>query len=116
MRNEVSKNSVWEDAMLVLLMDMICDVHRRDDLRWHDIHIKSHNDQFRHWVNIKCITPTTGEDIGGDFMIYAIEMASCVMIYLPSFMKIGKGIHVILRFCLNNFRGFNVGITDGKGF
>jgi hypothetical protein len=29
-------------------------------------------------------------------------------------MTIGIGIQAILRFCLNNFNGCNVGITDGK--
>jgi hypothetical protein len=47
-------------------------------------------------------------------MKYTIEMGSCVMIYIPSFMKIGTGVQGILRFCLRNSRCFNVGITDGK--
>jgi hypothetical protein len=42
--------------------------------------------------------------------MYAVEMASCGMIYLPSFMK------PILRFCLKNLKGCNVGITDGMDF
>jgi hypothetical protein len=29
-------------------------------------------------------------------------------------MKIGTGIKAILRFCLRNMRGLNVGITDGR--
>jgi hypothetical protein len=33
-----------------------------------------------------------------EFMMYAIDMASCGMIYLPSFMKIGTGVQAILRF------------------
>jgi hypothetical protein len=49
-------------------------------------------------------------------MKYAVEMASCGMIYLPSFMKIGTGVQTILRFFLRNSRGCNVGITDGKDF
>jgi hypothetical protein len=44
----------------------------------------------------------------------AVEIASCGMIYIPSFMKIGKGIQAILRFCLRNLIGCNVGITDGR--
>jgi hypothetical protein len=39
-------------------------------------------------------------------MKYAIEIASCGMIYVPSFMKIGTG--------LKNLRGCNVGITDWR--
>jgi hypothetical protein len=45
-------------------------------------------------------------------MTYAIEMASCGMIYTPSFMKIGTGVQAILRFCLSNLRGCEVGITE----
>jgi hypothetical protein len=29
-------------------------------------------------------------------------------------MKIGTGIQAMLRLCLRNLRGFNVGISDGK--
>jgi hypothetical protein len=47
-------------------------------------------------------------------MKYAIKMASCGMIYIPSFMKVDKGVEVILRFCLRNLRGCNAGITDGR--
>jgi hypothetical protein len=35
-------------------------------------------------------------------MKYAVEMASCGMIYVPSFMKIGTGVQAILRFYLSN--------------
>jgi hypothetical protein len=45
--------------------------------------------------------------------MYAIEMASCGTIYVPSFMKTGTGVQAILRFCFSDLRGFNVGITDG---
>jgi hypothetical protein len=46
--------------------------------------------------------------------MYAIEMASYSMTYLPSFIKIGSGIQAILRVCLRNLKGCNVGITDGR--
>jgi hypothetical protein len=45
-------------------------------------------------------------------MKYTIERASCSMIQIPSFIKIGIGLQAILRFCLRNLRGCNVGITD----
>jgi hypothetical protein len=35
-------------------------------------------------------------------------------IYIPSFMKIGTDVQLILRSCLRNLRGSNVGITDGR--
>jgi hypothetical protein len=49
-------------------------------------------------------------------MKYAVGMASCGVIYVPRFMKIGIGVQAILRFCFRNFRGCNVGITDGRDF
>jgi hypothetical protein len=42
-----------------------------------------------------------------------VEMGSGCMIYIPSFMKTGIGIIRILRFCLSNLRGCNVGIAHG---
>jgi hypothetical protein len=48
-------------------------------------------------------------------MEYAVEIASCGMTHVPSFMKIGAGILAILLFCLRNLRGCNAGITDGRG-
>jgi hypothetical protein len=47
-------------------------------------------------------------------MLYPAEMASCGMIYLRSFMKIGTGVQEILRFCLRSLRGCNVDIIDGR--
>jgi uncharacterized protein YraI len=47
-------------------------------------------------------------------MTYDVEMASCGMIYLPSFVKIGTGVQAILRFCLSNSNGCNVGIIDRR--
>jgi hypothetical protein len=47
-------------------------------------------------------------------MKYAVEIASYGMIYLLSFRKTGAGIQAILRFCLRNLRGCNIGITDGR--
>jgi uncharacterized protein YraI len=41
-------------------------------------------------------------------------MASGDMKYIPSFIKIGRGVQAILRFCLRNLRTCNVGITDGR--
>jgi hypothetical protein len=46
--------------------------------------------------------------------MYAVEIASFAVIYIQSFMNTGTGIEAILRFCLRNLRGCNVGITDDK--
>jgi hypothetical protein len=47
-------------------------------------------------------------------MKYAAEMALYGMILVPSFIKIGTGVQAILRFCLRNLRGSNVGIMNGE--
>jgi hypothetical protein len=47
-------------------------------------------------------------------MMYDVEMALCYVICLPIFMKIGTGVQAILRFCLRNLKGCNVGITDRR--
>jgi hypothetical protein len=47
-------------------------------------------------------------------MIYGVEMASYGMMFLPGFMKIGIGVQAILRFCLSNLSGCNVGNPEGK--
>jgi hypothetical protein len=46
-------------------------------------------------------------------MMHVIEIPSCGMIYIPSFVKIGTGVQYILRFCLINLR-CNAGIIDGR--
>jgi hypothetical protein len=47
-------------------------------------------------------------------MMYAVGMASCGMVYLPSFMKIRTGVQAILRFCPRNLKGCDVGVIDGR--
>jgi hypothetical protein len=43
-----------------------------------------------------------------------VEMASDVVMHMPSFMTIGSAIAVILRLCLNNLRGCIVGKAEGR--
>jgi hypothetical protein len=45
---------------------------------------------------------------------YAVEMASGVTIYLPSFMAIGSGIQVILKLYLSNLRGCDINTINGR--
>jgi hypothetical protein len=47
-------------------------------------------------------------------MNYNVAIASCGMIYVPSFMKIGTGVQGVLRFCHSKLRFCNVGITEGR--
>jgi hypothetical protein len=48
--------------------------------------------------------------------MYCVEWASCGTVYLPRFIKIGTGDQVILRLCLSNINGCNIGVTDGGVF
>jgi hypothetical protein len=50
--------------------------------------------------------------MGGIYEVH-LDMTSCGMIYIPSFIKIGTGLKEILKFCLGNFRGCVVGSRDG---
>jgi hypothetical protein len=45
-------------------------------------------------------------------MKHAVEMASCGMTYMPSFMTIG--VQAILRFILRKVRGCDIGTTEGR--
>jgi hypothetical protein len=47
-------------------------------------------------------------------MKYAVGMASCGMIHVPSFMKSGTDVQALLRFCPRYLRGRNIDITDGE--
>jgi hypothetical protein len=49
-------------------------------------------------------------------MEHGIEIVSCGMIHIPSFMNIDAGVQAILKFSLRNLRGCNVGITDRGDF
>jgi hypothetical protein len=44
-----------------------------------------------------------------------VQIVSCGMIYICSFMKTGTGVQAIpaLLFCFKNITGCNVGVTDG---
>jgi hypothetical protein len=46
--------------------------------------------------------------------MYAVEMASCDMIFLPSFTKTGTGVEGILRCFLSNLKGCDVAVTYGR--
>jgi hypothetical protein len=48
-----------------------------------------------------------------DIYEYAVQMASCGIIYIPRFMKIGTSVQAILRCWLRNSNGCDVGVTDG---
>lgn len=65
--------------MLVLLMAVIYEIHRRDGNRRHNILTKFHEDWFGHSGNIKVITSTISEAarlvlLKGMFITCAVEM------------------------------------------
>jgi hypothetical protein len=45
-------NIILEGLVLLSLMGLIYYVYRSDDIRWHDIHTKSHDDRLWHSSNI----------------------------------------------------------------
>jgi hypothetical protein len=47
-------------------------------------------------------------------MMYAVERPPCDIILLPSLMKNDTGFQELLRFCLRNLSGSNVGISDRR--
>jgi hypothetical protein len=53
MRNEVNKNAICEAAVLVFRMGGIYDAHRWDDITWHNILTKIHENWHRHSSNVK---------------------------------------------------------------
>jgi hypothetical protein len=44
--------------------------------------------------------------------MYGVEILSCGMIFVPVFMKIGRGLQAILRFYLNSLKVYNNGKSD----
>jgi hypothetical protein len=45
---------------------------------------------------------------------YVNDMPLCDIMPIPNFMKGGTDVQAILRFCLHNLRGCNVGVTDER--
>jgi hypothetical protein len=88
--------TIWEAAVLVLLMGQINEERRWDGLRWHDI-ISSPRIQVilwllsQHFERLQCWCYW-----GEGFMKYVIGMTWGCMTYIPSFMNIGLGILKIL--------------------
>jgi hypothetical protein len=110
----------------VLLTGRLYDVCHWDSLRWHDIYIyiyiyikPSFTKIGRGVQTIKGL-PQKFERLQCWYywwkgsMKCATEMGSGGMAYLPTFMKTGRGVKVILRFCLSILKGCNVGTTDGE--
>jgi hypothetical protein len=53
---KVIASTIWEAAVLVLLMGAIYEVRYLDGLRWHDVRTEFHEDWLGHSGNIKVIT------------------------------------------------------------
>jgi hypothetical protein len=87
-------SEIWNAVMLVLLIREIYEVCRWRAFRWHDKLTKFRDDRFKHLSNI---TATISETwmlvlLIERSMKYAIEMASCDIMYILSFMKIGTDV------------------------
>jgi uncharacterized membrane protein YqaE (UPF0057 family) len=77
------------------------------------MHTNFHGDRFSHSSNIKVIIATIFEAavlvlLMRGFMEHIIEMGLGAMIYVPSFVKIGSGVQILLR------GGYTYRHTDGK--
>jgi hypothetical protein len=46
--------------------------------------------------------------------MYAVEIASCGMVYISSFMEIAADVQTILRFSLSSLKAAMFGITSGR--
>jgi hypothetical protein len=80
-------STIWEAAVLVLLMGRICDVCRWDNLRWHDTHIPRFMKIGSGIKVILRVFPQQFERLWcwyywwEGFMMYSIETVSDGMIY-----------------------------------
>jgi hypothetical protein len=82
--------TVSEAAVLVLLRGMIYDVYHWDDLRWHNMHMPYFMTISSGIKVILRVIPQKFERLycwycwWEEFIMYAVAMASGVMIYVPS--------------------------------
>jgi hypothetical protein len=111
-------SAIWEAAVLALLIRGINYIRHWDGLRWHDIRTKIHDDLFRHSNYIKVITSTILEPavlllLSGRFMKYAFRWRHVAWYTYQVSWRLVQAVQAVLRFCLRNLRGCNVGITDG---
>jgi hypothetical protein len=90
-----------------------------NNFRLHETHTKICDDQFRHSSNNEVIITIISQAVmlvllmGGTYEL-SIEIPSCVIVYVPHFMKSGTDIPRILGVCLSSLRACNVGITDRR--
>jgi hypothetical protein len=87
-------------------------------LRWYITHSNCHDDRLKRSSNIRGIISIIWET-----MVLVLLMRRIYHllhwhtlrwhdIYIPIFMKIRSSVQTVLRLCLRNLRGGNVGITD----
>jgi hypothetical protein len=86
--------TIWEAVMLVSLIEGIYEVCHWDGFMWNQ-------DLCRRSSNIK-VLPQKFERLycwyywWEGFFSYAVEIDSCAVIYLPSFIKIGSGVQKLI--------------------
>jgi hypothetical protein len=104
---KVTPSTIWEAAVLVLLMIRIYDISRYDDLRKHNRNIPS-------FMTNGSVIQVTLQVTAWEILVYSyiIQMDSGSMI---SFMKNGSGVQTILKLHFNSLNGCNNGISDIRG-
>jgi hypothetical protein len=118
---KVITSTIQKAVALVLLRRRIYDECCWEDLRWQNTYMPSlMMIGLGNSSNIKHITWTIWDVIALLLIGRGISDVSHWDglrqhdIYIPSFMKICTDIQTILRFCLNNSNGCNIGISDGR--
>jgi hypothetical protein len=117
---KVITSTIWQVAVLVLLMGRIYVVYGWDDLRWQDTYIPS---LMTIGSGIRVIPRALSTVSEAIVLVLLMRWIYDVChwdglrwqdICIPSFMKVGTGIQAILRVCLLNVRGCNIGIIFGR--
>jgi hypothetical protein len=109
--------TVWWAILLVLLMRGICYVRHWDWLRYMIYTYIRNFMKIGGGVQVILIAWEIWKAVMLVLLmeeIYYLSRwdSSFSMIFLRSFLKIDAGVQLILRFCLSNLNGCNIGITD----
>jgi hypothetical protein len=95
--------------------DLWCTPLKRAQVVWHMFQVPGWSFQAFNYHHGYYCNNLRGCNIGITIEgIWVCHWDGCGKIKKPSFMKIGIGVQIILRFELKNLRGSNVGITNGR--
>jgi hypothetical protein len=118
---KVITSTIWESAVLVLLMGRVwCTPLRWSQMAWH-MHTNFHDDRFRNSNTIKGTISTIWEAavlvllMKGIYDVRHWDGPRWHDIYTHTrFHENWHRLSSNIMFCLRNMRGCNVGITDGR--